>query len=87
MIDLGSAEMIAKLAYASHMQELMDLCGKYDVSFRVEPMFNRIIFTKLCGVRSYSKAYAVEEVERLELNGVSFAEIVKNFSEEADRHF
>lgn len=87
MIDLGSAEMIAKLAYASHMQELMDLCGKYEVSFRVEPMFNRIIFTKLDGVRSYSKAYAVEEIERLELNGVSFAEIVKNFSEEADRYF
>lgn len=87
MIDLGSAEMIGKLAYASHMQELMDLCGKYDVSFRVEPMFNRIIFTKLDGVRSYNKAIAVEEIERLELNGVSFAEIVKNFSEEADRHF
>lgn len=87
MIDLSSAEMIAKLAYASHMQELMDLCGKYDVSFRVEPMFNRIIFTKLDGVRSYNKAYAVEEIERLELNGTSFETIIKSFSEEADRHF
>lgn len=87
MIDLSSAEIIGKLAYASHMQELMDLCKEYDISFRMEPMFNRIIFQKLDGVRSYNKAIAVEEIERLELNGVSFAEIVKNFSEEADRHF
>lgn len=89
MVDLTSADIVNSIRYAEHLQKVMDVLTKYEISFRMEPLMDVVIFEKFDGSRIYSKAYSMNQLLDNYASGYTpgFEALAKAFSEEADAFF